>query len=80
MIANYHTHTPRCRHATGTEEEYIQCAIDGGLKILGFSDHTPYWFPEGYYTHMRMFPHQLPEYCETIRRVQKDSSPIQAVT
>lgn len=72
MIANYHTHTPRCRHATGTEEEYIQCAIDGGLKILGFSDHTPYWFPEGYYTHMRMFPHQLPEYCETIRRVQKE--------
>jgi len=72
MIANYHTHTPRCRHASGTEEEYIQEAIKGGFHTLGFSDHTPYWFPEGYYTHMRMFPHQLPEYCECIRRLQKE--------
>lgn len=71
MIANYHTHTPRCRHANGTEESYVQTAIQGGLKILGFSDHTPYWFPEGYYTHMRMYPHQLPEYCDTVRALQK---------
>ena len=46
MIANYHTHTTRCRHASGTEEAYVQAAIQGGLEILGFSDHTPYWFPE----------------------------------
>lgn len=66
MIANYHTHTPRCRHAEGTEEEYIQVALDGGLKILGFSDHTPYWFPGDYYSHMRMYPNQLGEYCDTV--------------
>lgn len=72
MIANYHTHTPRCRHASGTEEEYVQAAIDGGLKILGFSDHTPYWFPEGYYTHMRMYPYELKNYCDSVRRVQKE--------
>lgn len=24
LLANYHTHTARCHHATGTEEEYIQ--------------------------------------------------------
>jgi len=71
MIANYHTHTPRCRHANGTEEEYVRAAIDGGLKIFGFSDHTPYWFPNGYYTHMRMYPDQLGEYCESVRQVQK---------
>ena len=71
MIANYHTHTPRCRHADGTEEAYVQAAIAGGLEILGFSDHTPYWFPDGYYTHMRMYPHQLPEYCDTVRQLQK---------
>ena len=41
MTENYHTHTARCRHATGTEEEYVLAAIDRGLKILGFSDHTP---------------------------------------
>ena len=31
MIANYHTHTPRCNHAVGTEEEYVQAAIQRGL-------------------------------------------------
>lgn len=72
MIANYHTHTARCRHASGADEEYVQVAIEGGMKILGFSDHTPYWFPDGYYTHMRMFPHQLGEYCDSIRRLQKE--------
>lgn len=71
MIANYHTHTPRCRHAEGTEEEYVQAALSSGLRILGFSDHTPYWFPGDYYSHMRMYPHQLEEYCESVRKVRK---------
>lgn len=29
MKANYHTHTPRCRHASGKEEEFIEKAIIG---------------------------------------------------
>ena len=41
MIANYHTHTYRCHHATGTEKEYIERAIEGGIKYMGFSDHIP---------------------------------------
>ena len=41
MRANYHTHTPRCRHAVGSEREYIEQAIEAGMEILGFSDHTP---------------------------------------
>lgn len=36
---NYHTHTFRCGHATGTEREYIEAAIACGIKVLGFSDH-----------------------------------------
>ena len=48
MIANYHTHTWRCRHADGTEREYVETAIEAGLKILGFSDHTPQVYPGGY--------------------------------
>ena len=36
MIANYHTHTPRCNHAVGSEEEYVQQALKAGIKILGF--------------------------------------------
>ena len=38
--ANYHTHTARCGHAIGTDEEYVQAAIQAGLKTLGFSDHA----------------------------------------
>lgn len=70
MIANYHTHTSRCRHAWGQETEYIDNAIARGLKIFGFSDHTPQWFPGDYYSHMRMYPDQLDEYCNTIRALQ----------
>lgn len=70
MIANYHTHTPRCGHARGTEEAYISCALESGLQVLGFSDHTPYGFPEGYYSHMRMFPQELGEYADAVRKVQ----------
>lgn len=72
MIANYHTHTPRCHHATGTEREYIQAAREAGLKILGFSDHTPYPFKDGYYSKMRMYPEQLPEYMNTLRALQAE--------
>ncbi len=71
MIANYHTHTPLCRHAHGKETKYAKNAIARGLKILGFSDHTPQYFPGDYYSTMRMFPHQLPQYCKTIRALRK---------
>ena len=42
MLTNYHTHTTRCGHAEGTEEEYILTALRCGYKVLGFSDHTPW--------------------------------------
>ena len=71
MIANYHTHTPLCRHAKGSVAELAQAAADNGLKILGISDHTPYWFPEGYYTHMRMYPEQLDGYVQDVLKVRE---------
>lgn len=71
MIANYHTHTPRCRHAGGTEEEYVRCALNAGLQILGFADHTPYPFPEGYYSTFRMYPEELPDYVASVEDVRK---------
>ena len=71
MIANFHTHTPRCRHASGTEEEYVRCALDAGLQTLGFSDHAPYPFPNGYYSTFRMFPDELPDYVAAVEDVRK---------
>lgn len=40
MKYNYHTHTKRCGHASGEDEEYVLSAIKQGYKILGFSDHA----------------------------------------
>ncbi len=71
MIANYHTHTWRCNHASGTEEEYIQAALDGGLSVLGFSDHTPYPFPGGYASGFRMEMNLLADYAQTILALKK---------
>ena len=37
---NYHTHTYRCGHANGKDKEYVNAAIEQGIKVLGFSDHV----------------------------------------
>lgn len=42
MKTNYHTHTYRCKHATGTEEDFVLEAIKNNLAILGLSDHAPF--------------------------------------
>lgn len=39
---NYHTHTKRCGHAIGEDEEYIKAAIQAGFTTLGFSEHLGY--------------------------------------
>jgi len=71
VIANYHTHTWRCGHANGTEEEYVQAAIQRGLKLLGFADHAPYCFPDGYYSTFRMKPEQTADYASTILQLRE---------
>lgn len=46
MIANYHTHTLRCGHASMEDErEYVEAAIKAGFCALGFADHTPMPLP-----------------------------------
>lgn len=71
MLANYHTHTYRCHHATGTDEEYIQKAIAEGLKILGFSDHAPYLYPNGYAAYYKMTPEQSGEYFTSLSALRE---------
>jgi len=48
MLKNYHSHTARCGHAWGTDDEFVQAAIDAGYGVLGFSEHTPWPFVDGY--------------------------------
>lgn len=71
MIANYHTHTWRCGHAIGTEEEYVRCALERGLSTLGFSDHSPYLFSDGYVSRIRMKPEELADYADCVHRMQQ---------
>ena len=40
MKYNYHTHTKRCGHAFGEDEEYVLEAINQGYEVLGFSEHA----------------------------------------
>ena len=67
MKTNYHTHTTRCMHAVGSDEEYVLSAIKGGFQILGFSDHTPWKYRTSYVADMRMLPEELPEYIESLQ-------------
>lgn len=39
---NYHTHTKRCGHAIGNDEEYIEAAIEAGFQVIGISEHLAY--------------------------------------
>ena len=72
MIANYHTHTCRCGHAKGSEREYVEAAIQKGLKILGFADHTPQPFQGGYGVGTRMQIEELEDYAKTILALKEE--------
>lgn len=71
---NYHTHTVRCRHARGSEREFVEAAIECGFKELGFSDHAPYLFPKSaeYYSTFRMYPEQAEDYAGTVKQLKKE--------
>ena len=72
MIANYHTHTALCNHASGDEREYIECAIEGGLKTLGFSDHSPMPFPPSHLSGYRMTLEQTNGYIKKLAALREE--------
>ena len=71
MIANYHTHTTRCHHASGKEEDFVLRAIENGLEIFGFSDHVPMPFPDGHQSGYRVFIEELEDYVRTIEGLRE---------
>lgn len=71
MIYNYHTHTARCRHASGNDEDYVKCAIEAGIKHLGFSDHAPFIFPDGYADGYRVPMNEAEGYVNSLRFLRK---------
>ncbi|MCK9159859.1 MAG: histidinol-phosphatase [Bacteroidaceae bacterium] len=71
MKTNYHTHTERCHHAVGSDEEYVLSAIKGNYKELGFSDHTPWKYGSNYVSDIRMLPDELSGYVESINKLKE---------
>ena len=69
MPADYHTHTPLCRHASGTPEQYVAAAIAAGLSEYGISDHAP-CRPEPF-DDWRMLQSELPDYFQWITRAKQ---------
>ena len=70
LPADYHMHTPLCRHARGEPSEYARCALSIGLSEIGFSDHSP--MPRDDFDDWRMRLDQLDEYVAKVRQVQTD--------
>ncbi|MBO5364497.1 MAG: histidinol-phosphatase [Clostridia bacterium] len=71
MDYNYHTHTVYCGHATDSAEDYIRRAIDCGIRYLGFSDHAPFRFPDGYEAGFRVPVGQAKNYFEELSRLRE---------
>jgi histidinol-phosphatase (PHP family) len=69
MFNNYHTHTYRCKHATGGVSEYVEAAISRNVPILGISDHTP--LPWNNWITVRMELSELDAYTKEVEVAQK---------
>ena len=70
LPADYHMHTPLCRHATGEPVDYARRAVEIGLDEIGFADHSP--MARDDFDDWRMRADQLEEYVENIRRAQQE--------
>ena len=66
-LVNYHTHTWRCQHARGTEEDSVRQALETGFSVLGFADHTPWPYESDFVSNIRMRWDQFDDYCRTVR-------------
>ncbi|MCD7840092.1 MAG: PHP domain-containing protein, partial [Erysipelotrichaceae bacterium] len=69
---NYHTHTYRCGHANGSEEDMIKAAIDMGIKELGFSEHVPLPHYRKHLIHSIPFIRSLASISSLITSIIKD--------
>src|SRR3954453_1878925 len=68
--ADYHMHTPLCRHAVGEPTELAAHAVRLGFSEIGFSDHNP--MPEDGFDDWRMVSSQLDEYVAKVEKARRD--------
>ncbi len=70
FLHNYHTHTKRCRHAVGEDEEYVLAAIRNDFKTLGFSDHYMSTLVKEDWK-MRGESYELSDYLDSIKHLKE---------
>lgn len=73
--ADYHMHTPLCRHASGEPTEYAAHALSVGLSEIGFTDHSP--MRQDDFDNWRMRFDQLGEYIQKVEKARKDNPRLQ---
>ena len=54
------------------ERKYIENAFKAGMTTLGFSDHAPYTFPDGYSSGFRMDFSDLVDYVGTLTGLREE--------
>ena len=64
-LPDYHIHTTLCNHAYGEMEDYVERAIEIGLKEIGFAEHMPV-MPE---PHLCLSYDDLPHYIERVKEL-----------
>ncbi|HEY5892350.1 MAG TPA: histidinol-phosphatase HisJ family protein [Chthoniobacterales bacterium] len=72
MLADYHTHTPLCHHATGLPVEYARVAREGSLAEIGISDHNPMPAP---FDDWRMDINDFGSYLDMVESARSELAP-----
>lgn len=63
---NYHMHTKRCKHAYGSDEDYVKEAIKNGYTSIGFSDHSVWKYKSICPSRIRMELNEFQDYKESV--------------
>ena len=69
LPADYHIHTSLCKHASGKVNEFVEHAIDAGLREMAFTDHIP--LPDGFDSRHRMDYHEMEIYQKWIYKARE---------
>lgn len=73
-MIDYHLHTARCCHATGTLEEYLAEARGKNLQEIGFADHFPLELLEFKpRVQVTMHPGELEDYIRQVEDLKNNS-------
>src|SRR3954452_17720144 len=70
LPADYHMHTPLCRHATGEPTELAAQALKVGVTEIGFSEHNPMVRDD--WDEWNMLQANLAEYVEKLQNARLD--------